>query len=311
MHDEPEQLLAECEEHMVYAGNNYLPFMLAPYQAQRPLLLNCLSLLDLESTTADLSLIDAIRFILANRQSHKEWLPIAGTKINLKWIPDKWRRLVTGQRSGADAEVSRKYFEPCVLTEAMQELQSGDLYVANSDQYSDYRVQLVDWETYQAQVAEYGEMLDLPTEPKEFVAGLKKWLSDTASRVDNGLPENEHVDLSGTEIILRKHGKDARPAALDYIDKQLAARLPEKNILDILVESEGWLDLHKQFGPLSGFEAKIDDPRKRFVTTLFCYGCNLGPTQTARSVKGARDSAQRGSGDWGAERDAGGGGADQ
>src|SRR3546814_2119438 len=30
----------------------------------------------------------------------------------------------------------------------------------------------------------------------------------------------------------------------------------------------------------------IDDPRKRFITTLFCYGCNLGPTQTARSVQG-------------------------
>jgi len=31
----------------------------------------------------------------------------------------------------------------------MQELQSGDLYVANSDQYSDYRVQLIDWDSYQ------------------------------------------------------------------------------------------------------------------------------------------------------------------
>jgi Tn3 transposase DDE domain len=35
----------------------------------------------------------------------------------------------------------------------------------------------------------------------------------------------------------------------------------------------------------SGFEAKLDEPRKRFITTLFCCGCNLGPTQTARSVK--------------------------
>lgn len=286
MHDEPELLLAECEEHIAYAGNNYLPFMLAPYQALRPLLLNCLSLLDLESTTADLSLIDAIRFILANRQSHKELLSITGTNVSLKWIPEKWRRLVIDQSSGSVVEVNRKYFELCVLTETMQELQSGDLYVANSDQYSDFRVQLVDWETYQTQIHEYGTMLDLPTEPKEFVARLKQWLSETASLVDSGMPKNEHVDLNGSEIILHKHLKDSKPAALDQIDKQLAARLPEKNILDILVESEGWLNLHKQFGTLSGFEAKIDDPRKRFVTTLFCYGCNLGPTQTARSVKG-------------------------
>lgn len=57
------------------------------------------------------------------------------------------------------------------------------------------------------------------------------------------------------------------------------------SILDILTETEQWLDLHRLFGPLSGFEAKIDEPRKRFITTLFCYGCNLVPTQTARSVK--------------------------
>jgi len=42
-HDEPGNLLIECDEDIAYAGNNYLPFMLAPYQSQRPLLLNCLS----------------------------------------------------------------------------------------------------------------------------------------------------------------------------------------------------------------------------------------------------------------------------
>jgi Tn3 transposase DDE domain-containing protein len=61
---------------------------------------------------------------------------------------------------------------------------------------------------------------------------------------------------------------------------------PQLSILDLLTETEQWLDLHKLFGPLSGFDAKIDDPRKRFITTLFCYGCNLGPSQTPRSVIG-------------------------
>nr|WP_321803995.1 hypothetical protein [Burkholderia sp. BCC1993] len=39
------------------------------------------------------------------------------------------------------------------------------------------------------------------------------------------------------------------------------------------------------FGPLSRFEAKVDDARKRFITMQFCYDCNLGPTQTERAVK--------------------------
>jgi TnpA family transposase len=283
---ESDRLLAECDEHLAYASDNYFPFMMASYHNQRPLLLNCLSLLELASTTSDQVLVQAIGFVLKHRHSHKERLPIAGEGINLQWMPEKWRRVVAPE-NGTDeiAHVHRKYFELCVLTEVMRELQSGDLYVEHSDQYSDYREQLIDWDTYQAQVADYGAMLDLPTEPAAFVAKLKQRLADTAAGVDHGFPDNEHVDFVGDELVIRKHAKTAKPAALDRIDQQISARLPPKNILDILVESERWLDLHRLFGPLSGFEAKIDDPRLRFITTLFCYGCNLGPTQTARSVK--------------------------
>ncbi|CAN7775976.1 Tn3 family transposase [Cupriavidus necator] len=287
MRAEPDQLLAECEQHMAYAGNNYLPFLLGPYQTLRPLLLNCLTLLNVASTTRDQSLVDAIDFVLTHRQSHKTWLPTADSALSFRWLPDKWRRLVTGESTQqAPTLINRKYFELCILTEAMHELQSGDLFVEHSDQYSDYRTQLIEWDLYQAQVAGYGDMLKLATEPGKFVAGLKQNLSDVALRVDQGFPDNEHVEIIDGELFIRKHAKAPRPTALEHVDQQLGARLPDKNILDILVEAEGWLDLHKLFGPLSGLQAKIDDPRKRFVTTLFCYGCNLGPTQTARSVKG-------------------------
>nr|WP_304522110.1 Tn3 family transposase [Bacillus toyonensis] len=36
--------------------------------------------------------------------------------------------------------------------------------------------------------------------------------------------------------------------------------------------------------PISGHDAKIDKPTERYISTAFCYGCNLGPTQTARSL---------------------------
>ena len=62
----------------------------------------------------------------------------------------------------------------------MQELQSGDLFVADSDQYSDHRTQLIDWETYKEQIMDYGTMLNIPIEAKAFSSGLKKMLSDTA-----------------------------------------------------------------------------------------------------------------------------------
>jgi hypothetical protein len=36
--------------------------------------------------------------------------------------------------------------------------------------------------------------------------------------------------------------------------------MPQLGILDLLTETEQWLDLHKLFGPLSGFDAKQAAP---------------------------------------------------
>ncbi|WP_042829013.1 Tn3 family transposase, partial [Xanthomonas citri] len=61
---------------------------------------------------------------------------------------------------------------------------------------------------------------------------------------------------------------------------------PPTSIVDVLVDATRWLDLHVHFRPIVGTDARVDDLLRRVITTLFCYGCNLGPTQTARSVKG-------------------------
>ena len=124
-----------------------------------------------------------------------------------------------------------------------------------------------------------------PVDGKAFVQALKEELGTLADAVDSEFPANDHVEISEQGLILHRLEKDPDPPNKLLIDQAITASMPPVSILDILIETERWLDLHKLFGPLSGFEAKIDDPRKRFITTLFCYGCNLGPSQTARSVK--------------------------
>lgn len=286
IHSDPMLLLAECEEHIAYAGNNYIPFLIRPYQPQRQLLLNCISLLELKTTSSDTSLINAIQFVLESRHSHKKYLDYPLQHGSLKWIPEKWRKFIFEQSAKPSRTIDRKYFELCVLTEIMQELRSGDLYVSNSDQYSDYRDQLIDWEEYEQQALAYGQMLDLPIVGQDFINHLKQSLIITANQVDSEFPDNQSVELHHNEIMIRKSAARNKSAQLEKIDKLISERLPDKNILDILTETEKWLDLHKQFKPISGFQGKLEDPQTRFLVSLFCYGCNLGPTQTARSIKG-------------------------
>jgi TnpA family transposase len=172
-----------------------------------------------------------------------------------------------------------------VFSQLTRELNSGDVYVEQSDQYDDPREHQVSWDEFHEELPRYGELVGLPVDPHAFVNGLRDQLSTLAGEVDAGFPANDHVEITEQGLILHKLETKPDPPNKKLIDQAITAAMRPISILDMLTETEQWLDLHKLFGPLSGFEAKIDDPRKRFITTLFCYGCNLGPCQTARCVK--------------------------
>jgi hypothetical protein len=80
----------------------------------------------------------------------------------------------------------------------------------------------------------------------------------------------------------RLSGKNPLP----MISQLLRERLLPVEILDALADTEHWLNWTQFFGPLSGLDAKLKRARERYLLTVFCYGCNLGPAQTARSVRG-------------------------
>lgn len=287
---DPEPWIAQCDEHIEYAGNNYYPFLLHPYRSKRALLFQCLDVLSLKSTSQDGTLLRAMAWLKDYRTSHREHICLTTndiSELSLKWIPEKWRGLVLGKiKTGVPpAMLHRKYFELCVLSHVMQELKSGDIFVEHSDQYDDYREHLVTWEEYHTESSHYGELVGLPVNADEFVKSMQRELSERAQQVDDRFPDNEHVDIGESGLLIRRTERLLPPSNLDAIDQAIIKAMREMSIVDVLTETEQWLDLHRFFGPLSGFEAKIDDPRKRFISTLFCYGCNLGPTQTARSVK--------------------------
>ena len=90
---------------------------------------------------------------------------------------------------------------------------------------------------------------------------------------------------NGTPILGRLEKQTAAPQ-LKLLEQLLRERIEPVGILDALADTEEWLSWTRGFGPLSGFAAKVGEPRLRYLITSFCYGSNLGPTQTARSLAG-------------------------
>lgn len=295
--EQAQQLIAQCDDHLAYAGNNYLPFLPKFYRSHRAVLFRFLAVVPLHPSTQDDSLIQAIQFIQAHRGQRKPWLPLGAAettteaaeatpaKLDLSWVPPKWWELVTGEKSrtAVPTQVHHQYFELCVFSHVLLGLKSGDLYIEGSSAFGDYFDQLLSWQEVQAQLADYAQQMGFPTEPKAFVGHLKDWLAEQIETTEQGFPANTEVSFKADRLVIHKaKPKHAKGAA--QLKKLILERTRPVNLIDILVDTELWLKWTRHFKPVSGHEAKFENPVARYVATTFCYGCNIGPSQLAQSL---------------------------
>jgi TnpA family transposase len=291
--ENPDQLLTECEAHLAYTGNNYYPFLWRFYRSHRAILFQILKQVKLRSTTQDKSVEASIQFLIDHHLSRKDWLNVVETEkeqtvqlLDLEWIPQKWWQLITNQKNKKSYpdSINRRYFEMCVFSQVMWELKSGDLYVEDSDAFADYRTQQISWAEYEANVDEFGKLVDLPVEPKAFVVHVKNWLLDITQKTDQSFPNNQSVSLEQGRPVLKRPKKKVDSKKLAQIESLIEDRIKPVNLLDILTDTELWLNWTQYFRLLSGHESKIDNSVSRYLAATFCYGCNLGSSQTANSL---------------------------
>ncbi len=280
-------LLEQCEAHAAQVGNSYYPYLWRFYQGHRSTLLRIWRALPFRSTTQDQSLETALALVLAHEGSRTEWLPLPESSINLDWVPDSWWRLVTGTaKRGTVDRVHRRYFELCVFTQIMWDLKSGDAAIEGSREYADYRDELIGVDEAAALSLAYQDQAGIPTDAKEFVAERRRWLGQIAQETDRSFPENDAIRIEHGEPVLAKVPRNKTPARLAWLEATIRKEMPQTPILDALADTENLLNWTRFFGPLSGLDTKLENPAERYVLASFCYGCNLGPSQTARSVQG-------------------------
>jgi hypothetical protein len=169
----------------------------------------------------------------------------------------------------------------------MWDLKSGDAAIEGSAEFSDYRQELISWDEYAQSAAPYCEQVSLPSDPAAFTAHARTWLESVAQHTDECFPSNESLRIENGEPVLSKLVRRSEPEQLRWLEKAVAERLETVSILDMLADTDNVLRWTRSFGPLSGHEAKLDQARERYLAAVFCYGCNLGPSQTARLLKTA------------------------
>ncbi len=276
-------LLEQCEQISAHHGNRYQPFVWRYYSSHRKALFRVLKVLDIHSTTADQALMHAVAFILEHEHDPKKYLE---TTIDLSFASGDWQRTVQTRRKHKDWFI-RQHLETCVFSYVTVELKTGDLCVRGSEQFADYRDQLLSWEECEPKVAEYCQQLGFATDAEGFVEGLKRWLTEVSLEVDRTKPDNHELVITEKgEPVLKKPPHKTPPKGLAKLEAAVAERLPESHVLDILCRIDYWTKWTRHLGPLSGADPKMENARVRQILTAFAYASHLGPYQLARHFPG-------------------------
>jgi TnpA family transposase len=295
-----EALSAAHEEVAAHHGNNYLPLLDRHYRSHRSALFTLVDAIELESTSAERSVVDAVIYLRELRGAKAAYVPErleaerpradgAAETVTVSIDVDAfasaaWRKILRDKdRPGM---LVRRHLEVCVFSYLAAELRSGDIAVTGSDSYANLHDQLMSWEECRPLSDAFCAQAGIPSDPAALTAHYRSRLAEAAARVDAGYPSNSDLVLEGDRPVLkRRKGTDRRPEAL-RLEAAIHARLPQRALLDILTRTGYLLGWHHQFGPASGSDTKVRDALGRYVLTAFAYGTLLGPAQVAAHMRG-------------------------
>ncbi len=185
-------LLVQCEEITAYNSDNYLPLIWRFYSRYRSVLFQLVKSLEIESTSQDCSLMAALAFVLAHEDRRPKCLPTGD--LDLSFLSDRWRKLVVEVRDGKTYLV-RQQFEVCIFSYLAAELKTGDACVVGSEDYADFREQLLTWEECQPQLLDYSQQMGIAVNAPEFVQQLQTWLTSVATATDEICKDGTQVTI--------------------------------------------------------------------------------------------------------------------
>lgn len=226
--------------------------------------------------------LDALTFVREYRHARRETLPY---EINLGFAGRRWQAFVETGKDG-ETVLDRRALEVCVFIHLAEALSRLDFYVEGSEEYPDYRRQLLSRGECRKRLPEYCEAVGLPTDGKAFAASLKQELAGLSREVDAGFPENAELTIGKDgRPHLKKQSKTPLPEGLRAFESEVRARMPQRHLLDILRNAQHWTGFTRHFGPPSGSDPKLPEADKQYVIGTFGYGCNLGASQTASHIR--------------------------
>jgi hypothetical protein len=157
-----EALAEKCETVSAWHSDNDLPLLWPIHPRYRSLLFELIDLMNIGSATQDRSLLDALAIVRKHRHARRNEVL---DPVDLGFASLRWQSFI---RTRGNDGFDRRALEVCVFIHLADALQAGDIYVADAEDFADYRAQLLPWSECEPRMADYCAALGIPEHGVDF-----------------------------------------------------------------------------------------------------------------------------------------------
>lgn len=254
------------------ASDQYHNELVEQYGKVRRLLPNVLATVEFKVVPAGTATMNALEYYAEMGTTWRKTLD----KPPLEFITQPWRRIVFD----ANDQVLRRGYVLCFLNTLQDSLWRRDVYVANSDRWSDPRSKLIQGREWQANRQYVCRSLGHPILPDEAIASLTKQLDATYKQVAARSESNQSVRVGHTgkhpALTITNLDKLEEPVSLTNLSAQVGALLPKIDLTEFVLEMHAHTSFADESTHVSEFNARVDDLPVSLCAVVLAEACNIG-----------------------------------
>jgi hypothetical protein len=197
-----------------------------------------------------------------------------------EFIPAKWESYVMAEQD----QLSRRYYELCLLWEVRTALRNGNLWIEGSRRYTNPESYLIPPERWVTLRTEACSQMKVPEDGRvRFQQRVDEYLH-VAALLAQQLSGHSQVRVEDGELIVSPLTVEERPAGCVVLEEKIVERLPHIDLPALLIEVDGWVNFTTAFTHAGGSEPRKADLLPTLYASLLAQSGNFGLTQMGADV---------------------------
>jgi TnpA family transposase len=274
----PERLrsaVEECEQIMRPLDDSYFDLLATRYSNIRQFAPRFLETFTWRAHDEDDALLAAIAVMQELNAAGVRKVPADAPR---EFIPAKWEPYVMAEQG----QLSRRYYELCLLWEVRTALRNGNLWIEGSRRYTNPESYLIPPERWVTLRTEACSQMKVPEDGHvRFQQRVDEYLH-VAALLAQQLSGHSQVRIEDGELIVSPLTAEGRPAGCVVLEEKIVERLPHIDLPALLIEVDGWVNFTTALTHAGGSEPRKADLLPTLYASLLAQSGNFGLTQMAR-----------------------------